>query len=318
VLLDGIKFVPMPSGASQAYESLKAKTVDVAYFRDAKVGAETDEAGYAGSTTVMNFGSILLVNNGLAVSCSGGQPSPACDGKADGTSVSVETPGKDPKIREAIQLAVDPAVVNERANDGEAIMAMFDPSFPWDPGVDLPEPNADRARMLVQEAKAAGWDGKIRLTCATDSSARDVGLAVETMLRAVGFDVQPKANLDTRAVVSDVIIKRDYDIACWGLTVSPDDGAQAQLDSLLRSTSPSNRTGFKDPEMDAVLDDLKVATTDDERTDAYRQIAELWIEGVPAVNLGALPERIAWNDNVHGLRSISSGAVVFDEAWIGS
>jgi ABC-type oligopeptide transport system substrate-binding subunit len=138
------------------------------------------------------------------------------------------------------------------------------------------------------------------------------------MLRAVGFDVQPKANIDTRAVVADVIIKRDYDLACWGLTVSPDDGAQAQLDTFLRSTSPSNRTGFKNTEMDAVLDDLKVADTDDERADAYRQIAEMWIENVPAINLGSLPERIAWNDNVYGLRSISSGAVVFDEAWIGN
>jgi peptide/nickel transport system substrate-binding protein len=209
-------------------------------------------------------------------------------------------------------------VVNDRSAAGAASVAMFVDDFPWNPNVPLPPPDPARARQLVAEAKQAGWDGKIRLACASDTQAKDVGLAVETMLKAVGIDVQPEAGVDTRALVDKVIVKRDYDLACWGLTVSPDDGAQAQLDTFLRSTSPSNRTGYKSSTMDAALDKLKVATTDDQRTAAYRDLAQTVLSDVPAVVMAALPERIAWNSNVHGVRSVSSGSVMFDGAWLQS
>jgi hypothetical protein len=38
---------------------------------------------------------------------------------------------------------------------------------------------------------------------------------------------------------------------------------------------------------------------------------------MPSVIWGAIPEAIAFNKNVHGLRMSSSTLVLFDKAWVG-
>src|SRR5690606_6063175 len=109
---------------------------------------------------------VLLMNNGVEVTCQGGQPA-VCAGQPDGTRVPTETATARKLVRQAIAAAINPVVIDERENDGfgEPDTALLQSTFPWDPKVPGPAYDLERAKDLVEQAKAEGWDGKVRLKC---------------------------------------------------------------------------------------------------------------------------------------------------------
>jgi hypothetical protein len=68
--------------------------------------------------------------------------------------------------------------------------------------------------------------------------------------------------------------------------------------------------------MDAALDDLQSARTDEERTAAYTSIAELWSRDVPSVPLLHLEQGVFWREEVRGIRGTGLTSVALDKAWI--
>ncbi len=314
--LDEIKFVPV-SGAQQALDFLKAGAVQMAMLRDAVAEDGARSAGFPGYEVVGSLGDMILVNNGLTFTCSKGQPAQYCAGKADGTSVRSTPPGADLRVRQAIQLAIDPKVVDERANSGKGNPAtsLFDPSFPWDPGVKLPAPNLAQAKTLVQEAKAAGWDGNLRLSCDNSPQRTAMALAVQAELGAAGIHVDV-TNQDLNSTINDVLVKRDYQIACWGQVTTSDESGLVGVDGFLRSNYANNYSGYQNPKMDAALDELKVATTDGARKAAFKKIADLWVADAISAPLGAPIERMTWSKKVNGVRGTILSAVAFDKVWL--
>jgi peptide/nickel transport system substrate-binding protein len=317
--LDKLKFVSFKGGQA-TYEAIKAGTVDMAGLREAIPSAQSTADKWAGYDITMPIGEVFLINNGLSITCTGGQPDTLCKGQADGTKVVAKTPGSDPDLRKAIQLAIDVDVVDQRSNEGKGVPShvLFGKPFPWPSTINAPKTDAAAAKKLVETVKARGWDGKLRLVCNNNSPSRvNETLAVETMLKAVGIDVAVSSVADAAAVVFQVITKRDYDMACWGLTGTPDDWSQVQIDSFLRSTSASNRTGYSSTAMDANLTALRTATTDAAKSAAYTKIAEQWYADVPGVVLSSLNMRIIWSPKVHGVAGGAISTALFDKAWIG-
>ncbi len=43
------------------------------------------------------------------------------------------------------------------------------------------------------------------------------------MLNAVGFKTVVKNDYDTQALISGVVVKHDYDLACWGFNVTEEE-----------------------------------------------------------------------------------------------
>jgi peptide/nickel transport system substrate-binding protein len=273
---------------------------------------------FEGYTSVRQLGSILLMNAGVTVTCTGGKPEIHCAGKADGEKVATTPATKDVRVRRAIAAAVDNDVINQRVygGDGLTTASMFHPTFPFDPEVDGPAFDPDEARRLVDEAKAAGWDGSLSLTCTNSQQHRDLALALTTMLAAVGIQVDAKTDQDTAAQVNDVIVNKNFEAACWGFQVTEDDSHYTALLQGLTSTSPTNRTGYANPTMDAAIDDLRAASAPEAKTDAFRSIAEIYTSDVPVLNFGATPQFVAWSERVNGIVPNSSAVVYFDKAWI--
>jgi peptide/nickel transport system substrate-binding protein len=316
--LDELKFVPV-SGPDQALGFLKSGAVQMAVLRDPQVEAQAKAAGLDGYDSPVSLGEMLLINNGLGLTCSNGQPAQYCAGKPDGTKVRSTPPGADLLVRQALQLAIDPKVVNERANGGKGIPAtsVFDPAFPWDPGVKLPAPNPSTAKALVNQAKASGWDGKISLSCDNSAPRMATALTVQAELGAVGIDVDmSKATQPLNSTISDVLTKKDYQMACWGITVTPDEAGLVLVDGNLRSTSGTNYAGYQNPKMDAALDELKVATTDATKKAALKKVADLWVGDAIGIPLAAPVERMTWVKSVKGIRGTELSAVTFDKSWL--
>jgi peptide/nickel transport system substrate-binding protein len=299
---------------------MKTGTLQAAFLRDAVTIAKAKSEGVGSADAVVSGGEMIILNAGVEVTCAKELPAAQCAGKPDGTKVATSPATKDPKVRQAVAAALDVKTIDARANEGKGLPAtsLLDSSFPWDPKVPLASFDLEKAKRLVTEAKAAGWNGKVRFTCGVEDPQRsNEALAIQTMLKAAGIEVDTaRANIKVSEQVDDVITKKDYDLACWGLQTTPDDAGAAQIDQFLRSTSASNRTGYKNATMDATLTELKGASTDAARTAAFKKIAELWATDMPGVPIFHTPQGVYWTSKVHGIKGTGLSAAAFDKAWI--
>jgi peptide/nickel transport system substrate-binding protein len=319
VYLDGVKFVNNinDAGGAKTLEALNTGTLQAAFLRDPATVAAAHDKKYAGVSTVEQAGGIFLLNTGVTVNCSAGKPEPTCAGKPDGATAT-NPPTKDPKVRQAIAMAIDPKVLNDRGFSGKGLVGneLLQSDFRWYPGVTGPKYDPDGARKLVAELKAAGWDGKVRLLYNSSPTASAVGLAAQTLLQAVGMDASLDVGKDTTAQVNQVGVLKDFDVTGWGISIAPDDGAQWGLTQNLLSTSGSNRVGYKSAIVDQALRDLLTAKTDDEKKALYKKIAEQVAADVPILPFAKIEEFIAWNAKVHGVVQANRAGVYLDKAWI--
>jgi peptide/nickel transport system substrate-binding protein len=265
---------------------------------------------------VQEGGIMSWLNNGISVTCQGGQP-PACAGRPDGP-YTPPAPTANVKVRQAISAAVDRVQLDQRVNDGKGRPGseLLQKDYRLYPGVVGPGYDLDKAKQLVQQAKAEGWNGRVRLFCGSGEPER--GVALKTMLEAAGMGVDLNNQLDSAAMIQQVNVKRDFDIACAGLPISGDDlGLVNGIEGNLKSNSPRNRGGYVNPEMDKALVALHEATNDDQKRAALKTVSELYSRDVPFLVEGAIEEYVAWSGKVHGVYATQATEVFFDRAWLG-
>jgi peptide/nickel transport system substrate-binding protein len=316
VYLDEIKFVNLVGGAA-TYNALKSGTFKMAFLREPTVVAQTKTDGYPGLDNIQQAGQILLMNNGVELECRGGRPA-MCGGQPDGTMMATKTATSSKTVRQAVAAALDPKAIDQRENDGAGLpsTALFQESFPWYPKVPGPAYNLDRAKSLVSQAKADGWDGKLRLVCDNAPAAQARALAIKTMLEVAGMELAVANDSDISGTIAAVITKKDFDLACWGLSAPGDDGAAFQVGYTFLSTSTANRSGYKNPAMDSALREVRAAPTDQAKTAAYGKVAQIYTDDVPLLALQAIRERIVWDKSVHGTVANQGTQVFLDKTWI--
>jgi peptide/nickel transport system substrate-binding protein len=319
VLLDELRFVPMPM-APLAYASLQQGGVQVAYFRDPSVIAQATDAGFPATKLKASAGSTLLMNNGVKVACAGGQPSPICTGQAEGALVATKSPTSDKRVRQAVAASIDLNALNTRVYSGKAEVGseLIAKGTKWYDGVAGPAYDAALAKKLVTEVKAEGqWDGSIRLAC--HSALPDFGIAVKTMLEANGFKVTVKDNQNIQAMIADVIVKKDFDLSCFGTTIQ-DEYPYSALNRDFNSgftASAGNWVGYVNPAVDAALKSLSSAANDAAAKAAITTVAKAFTADVPFLALGPSTEIVTWQKNIQGIYPTLSAMVYFDKAWIG-
>lgn len=319
VYLDELVFVPTPGGQEAAYVSVSGGELDGAYFRSAVAVNDAPGDGLSVHATSKPAGNVMDINAGVVVVCQGGAPA-GCEDVADGESVRTSPPGADLRVRQAIAAAIDADQVNQRAYDGLAAAgtALFQPGFPLSPGVPGPEYDPELAASLVEEAKADGWDGSIRVYSVNDGIGEALGLTVGAMLTAVGMDVEVDASFTPPTLVEEVVIKRDYDLVIWGAPLGQNpDGNFVGLESAYSAVAAETGfRGFSSDAMDAGIEALRLAATDEEITEAYRLVAEAWNAGVPAVALNELQNALITRSDLMGVELTSNQAMLYDQAWL--
>lgn len=318
VYLDQITFVLVQRGdATATYDAIKTGTAQAAYVRSPSVlaSARNDKQSIVtlGKTPA---GATAMMNSGI-LRCQGGNPANLCAGKSDGTEVTGTTATANPLVRQAVAAAIDPQVINQRVYQGAGSMnsAPFPADLPSSPGVAGPSYNADRAKQLVTQAKAGGWDGKIRVLAGTDPTSTAWGQAVTTMLTAAGMQVDYQNSKDTSGVVSQVLVQRDFDIVTWSIGLSDNsDNNFIQLYVSFSKFSP--RYGYYNTDMDAGIDALRTAASNDQRSAAYKKIADAWVRDLPALPLATIEEAWVTNPKLRGVVAASAYNVRLDKAYL--
>jgi peptide/nickel transport system substrate-binding protein len=314
--LDTIKFVTLSS--DKGLDGLKTGTINVAFLRTPPtVDASKADKSLGGFDNFIQAGDLLLMNQGVKITCAAGKPEPLCVGQPDG-QITTKPNTADPKVRQAVALAIDPAVINQRVNEGKGYPSngMFDKNFSNDPGVPGIKPDPAAAKKLVDEAKAAGYSGVIRLACTNAPERVALAQAVDTMLKAAGFTPQIKSDIDVATQITEITSKRDFDLGCWGLSVPNDDTALLSYVQNFWSQSPTNRVGYSSSAWDAALATALGAKDDAARKAANKTLAELWNKDLPSIAFNTVIERIAWQGKVKGVTMTESSMFLLDKAWV--
>jgi peptide/nickel transport system substrate-binding protein len=291
VCIETLRFVWVPGGEA-TYEAFEAGELDVMFLTDARAIAEAVDADVA-HRNVVNGGTGYLLNSGI-----GSDPVLA-----------------DPRVRLSIAHALDPAVIDERVfgGDGRPATGLVHPDQRIYPDLDGPEHDPDRARELLAEAEADGFDGNVRLTCGNTPSVVEQSITTEAMLESVGFTVE-RENLPEAEARQVTLFDGDYDMGC-GSIATFDEGPVRGMNQF-HSASVRNRTGYANPDMDAAIDTLYRARNEDEVTEAMGQIQEVWNEDPPWALIYAAQWFVGWTDGVHGLVPSRDAVVMFHDAYL--
>ncbi|ANQ71297.1 ABC transporter substrate-binding protein [Rhodococcus erythropolis] len=279
-------------GSQSTTESLKSGGTDVAYMRSLPNVLDLIDSGYPGFVDIPSLSYLSLVNT------------------APGR------PGADVRIRQALALATDPVALDNRLNEGKGLpgQVIFQDTSRWHNDVAPIGVDTAKAKQLLDEAKADGYDGKITYLTLQENSAQAMALALQSMANAVGFDFQIEYVNSVADVVKRLYADRDFDMATGSASLAEADPFE-RLYSNLKSGGRNNATSFSDPEMDSLLDQLGVATSTDSKIEVLAKIQERANEVVPWQVYGNTPWLGVWGQNVHGIQQSLDGIMFFDKAW---
>lgn len=292
--IETINLINIPTDQPKL-ESLELGELDVAFLRTPNVIADARASGeYAEQMRLQSAGVELLINQG------------------SGNFAPIT---QDVRFRQAVAAAIDPEALSQRAYGGELLVhdGLLHPDSYWYTA-DSPAPARDPelATRLVAELKADGWDGTIRLIC--PDTVPDAPVAYEAALEAAGMDVDSQVT-DTNTQIAAVAVQKDYDLACFGLNLS-DSAMWRQLALNFTSDSAVNQIGYRNPAMDAAIDDLFAAPDDDARRAVLRTIAEIYATDIPVAVVGAVEEGLMISPAVTGIEGTQQTMFMLQDASI--
>lgn len=292
--LDALRFVWLGAvDDTPKLEALKSGAADTAFLRDSRViekAVEDDKAG--GMMFSTGLGAALWIN------------------------MREGRPGTDPRVREALNYAFDPVAYNERTADGtgQPTKLLFPSTSAWTTDVTPPAADPEKAKELLKEAMADGYDGKISYTYGADADSQTEATTLKAFFEAVGFKVTLVPLRSVADQVQKLYIDHDFDLAVGAgsmLDVDP----YAALSSILFSQSGSNSSGYVSEEMDGLLAELRTVPGPAEGKDVMTKIQELWDKDVPGIGINGGGSFLPWNDNVHGISPTTETMVLYDKAW---
>ncbi|RVW08484.1 ABC transporter substrate-binding protein [Prescottella agglutinans] len=292
--LDKVRFVPT-NGARGQLESLQSGQLDMAYIlRDEATIRDALNAGYGGYLDVQGLGALGMMNTR--------------EGR----------PGADLRVRQAVAYGVDPQAINQRANDGLGIAGstLVPDSSRWSSGAEGVPFDPDKARQFLNEAKADGYDGKLTYLSPTEKSAEAAALAVQASLNSIGFDVRIEYVNSVTDLVRKLYVEHDFDMTRSAFAFM-DESPYLRLYGGLGSESRNNASGYADPQMDALLVEVKTATTDEAKKNAIAKVQARANETIPYAVWGPSRVLTVWDDDVHGVKRTADNILLLDGAWIG-
>jgi peptide/nickel transport system substrate-binding protein len=290
--LDGLRFIWL-GGDETRLEAVETGTADMAYVRSAKVVEDARNQGFDGAMTVLGIGNMLWMNNR-------------------------EGALSDVRVRQAISYAIDRELYTERVQSGAGLPtgSIVPEQSAYHQDVELAEYDPEKAKELLEAAKEDGFDGKLTYLGQSDQLSKTASVTIKGMLEAVGFEVEIESLRNVADQVQRLYVDHTFDLATSSMSVA-DEEQYTRYFSNIGSTSLQNPSGYANPEMDALIDELQTAASEAETASVLARINEMWQETQPGVVLASGASFYPWNDDVHGVVPTAEQIVLFDKAWKG-
>jgi peptide/nickel transport system substrate-binding protein len=214
--------------------------------------------------------------------------------------------GKDAKVREAFELAIDRAGIVQVVMDNEATVGnqWVAPNNPfYAKNMPVPKRDVARARALLKEAGVP--NPSFTLVAPTTSDAQRLALVVQAMTKDAGFDV--KIQSTEFATSLNMADKGDYEayVLAWSGRADPD----GNIYSFAACKQPLNYAGFCAPDVDELLNTSRTQRELADRRKTYEQVAARLLKERPIVYLYHRNWLWAYNGKLAGLRGVPDGLI---------
>ena len=214
--------------------------------------------------------------------------------------------GRDPRVREAFELALDRDGIVQVANDGEADVGnqwVAPTNTFYAKNVPIPQRNVERAKALLKEAGVV--NPSFTLMTPTTADAQRIAQVVQAMAREAGFDV--KIQSTEFATSLDMADKGQFDayVLAWSGRADPD----GNIFSFDACKQPLNYAGYCKPEVDDILNRSRTTRDVGERRKLFGELAAIVLKDRPIVYLYHRHWLWAYTSKLDGLRAIPDGLV---------
>jgi peptide/nickel transport system substrate-binding protein len=215
--------------------------------------------------------------------------------------------GKDPRVREAFELALDREGIVQVAMDGEADIGnqwVAPTNSFYAKNVPIPKRDVAKAKALLAEAGVP--NPSITLMTPTTSDAQKIAQVVQAMVKEAGFDVKIQSTEFSTSL--DMADKGQFEayVLAWSGRADPD----GNIFSFAACKQPLNYSGLCKTEVDELLNRSRTTLDPAERKKIYEQVAAILIaKDRPDIYLFHRHWLWAYTDKLSGLRTIPDGLV---------
>jgi len=214
--------------------------------------------------------------------------------------------GKDPRVREAFELALDrdgivQVVMDGQATPGNQWVAPDNPYY----AKSMPIPKRDVAKAKALLAAAGVPNPSVELMAPTTSDAQKIAQVVQSMVKEAGFDVKIRSTEFSTSL--DLADKGQYDayVLAWSGRADPD----GNIFSFDACKQPLNYAGYCKPEVDEILNRSRTSSDPATRKKAYEELAAMALKDRPIVYLYHRHWVWAYTNKLSGLRTVPDGLV---------
>jgi peptide/nickel transport system substrate-binding protein len=228
---------------------------------------------------------------------------------------SAQPPFNDPRVRHAINMAIDRnalarAVYGQQAAGATTQMAPANlfhhpdhlPTFRHDP---------QRARQLLAEAGASNLEFTLYSYTVKPQLAQ-LATVMQQQLGQIGVRVRHEV-LEHQAWLQQVLRERRFQASVVPGTGGPEPHSYVMF---WTSNNPINFVGIRNAELDRILPQAQVTVDDAQRRALYRRIQELGGEEASWMALVYVPTFAALNTRVQGYTHLPYNVSYFDAVWL--
>ncbi|MET9732787.1 ABC transporter substrate-binding protein [Streptomyces sp. NPDC006458] len=203
----------------------------------------------------------------------------------------------DPRLRQAISMAIDRQYVIDTAFDGDkmlpdGLVPPIVPGYGGDASGDLCTYQPEKARALFE---TTGFEGPIELT-SNDDSANQVWIdaACRTITAALGVEAR-YAPVPTFGEFRKLINEEKMTTIFRSGWVADYPSIENFLNPIFRTGAAVNGSGYSNPEVDALLARADAAATEQEGWELYREAEKRIIQDMPAIPLWYQKVESGWS-----------------------
>jgi peptide/nickel transport system substrate-binding protein len=216
--------------------------------------------------------------------------------------------GRDPRVREAFDLAIDRAALNQVVYQGE-----FSPSIQFVPpahpmhvqGLNPLPRNVERARALLREAGHTA-PVVVNLIAPNSPDLRQVAEVVQAMTREAGFDVRIQAMEFASSLQAAQRGEFEAYLLAWSGRVDAD----GNVFTFRHSTGAQNDGRYSNPQVDDLLVRARRATDDADRRALYEQAIRIMsLQDRPVLYLWHRKQLVAHTARLSGFEPVADGMI---------
>lgn len=214
--------------------------------------------------------------------------------------------GKNPKLREALELAIDREALVQVVFQGVNIAG--NQAFPpgnryYNAKVPVPKRDIAKAKKLVAESGVA--NPALTMLVPSDNERQQVAQVIQAMAKEAGIDIK----IQSVELISLLAQQRqgnfEASLGGWSGRVDPD----GNLHHLVTCKAPTNDGKYCSAELDAALDGARMKTDPAERKAFYDKAAEIIVRDRPIVYLYHNPWPFGFTAKLEGLKPVPDGII---------